>query len=251
MIGAVSTPQRVKHIALKEYKSVLDRISLGASEIGQSRPAMLAGCLYCVRGELLRKIWLPEGLVGEDAFLCAMIVTDLFTHDTDNSKVVRAQDASVVFESYTRLRDVYYNLRRRAITRGINAIMYTYLWARVGKDAPDAGELVRRRNAEDVDWFRKLVREKVEASGWWVMPPGVFTVRLRSLQFLRWPRRLLLLPVALIGTLADAIVHIAANRAIRRALEAVASTAGDLAKQNHGRSRGRQSYCDVYDGLNQ
>ena len=47
------------------------------------------------------------------------------------------------------------------------------------------------------------------------MPPGVFTVRLRSLQYLPWMRRILLLPVALIGTAADAVVHIAANRAIR------------------------------------
>jgi glycosyltransferase involved in cell wall biosynthesis len=211
----VATPARVKHIASKPRKSLYDRISLGASEIGQSRPAMLAGCLYCARANVLRRIWLPAGLVGEDAFLCAMLVTDLFTHHTDHERVVRAPNAAVRFESYTKLRDVFYNLRRRAITRGINAMMYTYLWENVGKVAPDAGSLIKQRNDDDPDWFRKLVRQNVKNGSWWIMPKGVLGVRLMSLGNLRWSRRLALLPTALIASAADLIVHVSANRAIR------------------------------------
>jgi glycosyltransferase involved in cell wall biosynthesis len=214
--ASVSTPQRVKHVAIKARKTVCDLISLGVSEIGQSRPAMLAGCLYCARGHLLRRIWLPAGLVGEDAFVCAMLVTSLFTRPTDNTRVIRAPNAAVMFESYTRVRDVYYNLRRRAITRGINAMMYTYLWANVGKIAPDAGMLIKKRNDQDSDWFCKLVRENVSRGSWWIMPRGAIRVRLTAIANLPYNRRVLLLPAACIALVVDALVHISANRVIRR-----------------------------------
>jgi glycosyltransferase involved in cell wall biosynthesis len=211
-----SIPRRVKHLELKPRRTLRDRVSLGASEIGQSRPAMLAGCLYCARGSVIRRIWLPEGLVGEDAFLGAMLVTNLFTDETRNERIVRAPDATVLFEAYTRFGDVLYNLRRRAVTRCINAMMYDFLWKHVDREVGDAGQLIKRLNDEDPDWFRRIIKERVARSGWLVFEPRLLFVRLTHLKYVPLSRRIVLAPVALIGCALDIVAHLMANSAIKR-----------------------------------
>jgi hypothetical protein len=110
---------------------------------------------------------------------------------------------------------VWYNLRRRAITRGIDAIIYSYLWANVGTTVTDAGELIRLNNSSNPEWVRSLVREHVVKHRWWIMPRGVILVRLTTLFNLPWHRRLALFPVAVLAMIVETLVHISANAAIR------------------------------------
>jgi glycosyltransferase involved in cell wall biosynthesis len=213
--GAIaSTDLPVKHLALKEKKGVLDRLSLGTSAMTQAAPGQLTGQLYCARGDWLRRAWMPDGLLLDDGFLKTMIVTEFFSRPADPSRVVRAPDAAHVFEAYTRLRDILPNQRRQAVGHAVWVILRERL-AEAAREGP-VDAFLARECGRDPEWFRKHLRQRVAQMGWWVMPPGMFGVRFRRLRNLpprqRWAR----LPAALAGAAVDAVVTLWANRTLRR-----------------------------------
>ncbi len=205
----VSTDLPQKHVLFKKHKSLCDRLSLAVGQMTQAAPAQITGQLYCARGGALRRIHMPPGLITEDGYIKFMICTDQMRSPSDNRRVVRAPDASHVFESYTRIRDVFFNQRRQQVAHAIYVFLRDYLAARVGER--DAGEIVRDNNARDPDWYRQLIRERVAKGGWWVMYPGAFGVRFRRLKNLSFPQKIRKLPAALLGFLMDAVVLAAAN----------------------------------------
>jgi hypothetical protein len=217
--GAFFSVGRVlKDVALKEKKSFWERMSLAGSELrhGSAAQPGITGCLYCGRGEVMRRIWFAEGMIGEDAFLNGIVTTDFLRSATPKPElIVAAPNASVVFEAYMRLGEFWANQRRRAVTRGVNAILYSYLWANVN-EKEDAVAVIKRRNEEDPQWFVKLLGEKIEEKGWWVLPEGVVTLRLKQLKGLPLWKAAVKLPVALAGFGLDLCTHLAANRRLRK-----------------------------------
>ncbi len=209
----VSTDLPQKHVLFKKHKSLFDRISLAIGQMTQAAPAQITGQLYCARGPVLRTIHMPPGLMTEDGFIKFMVCTDLFRSPQDSRRVIRAPNASHVFESYTRITDVFYNQRRQQIAHAIYVYLRDDLKARMGEQ--NAGELIRDSNARDPDWYRKLIRQRVEQGGWWVMYPGALTVRFKRLAHLSFFERLLKLPTACFGFLMDAIVLVAANAKLK------------------------------------
>lgn len=210
----IATDTPLKHVLFKERKSWTDRVSLAVADMTRAAPAQITGQLYCARGAVIRRIHMPRGLLTEDGFIRHMVCTDLFTAPSDDRRVVRAPDASHVFESYTRVRDVFFNQRRQQVSHAIFLFLLDFLGERVG--ARDAGEIVRDENARDPDWFSAEVRRRVAAGGAWVMYPGAFSDRWKRWQGLPRGRRAGCLPAALVGTLMDAVVLVAANAKLRR-----------------------------------
>lgn len=208
---AVDLPR--KHIAAKRRKSLLDRLSLAVSGQTQAAPGQLTGQLYCARGPALRRVHMPPGLLVEDGFLKQMICTDQLRKPCDNSLIVRAPDASHMFEAYTGVKDVFFNQRRQQIGHAVYTYLRDYLVGRVGEK--DAGEIIAENNARDPDWFRALIRERMQRSGRWVMYPGAFAVRWRRLRNLSPLKKVLHLPVALAAFLLDVPVLLAANRKLK------------------------------------
>ena len=211
--ASVAVDLPVKHVATKTRKSLLDRISLAVSGMTQAAPGQLTGQLYCARGPLLRRVHMPLGLLVEDGFLKQMLCTDLMRGPCDNNRVVRAPEASHVFEAYTSVKDVFLNQRRQQIGHAVYTYLRDYLRDRVGEQ--DAGQIIAENNARDPDWFRALIRERVARGGAWVMYPGAFAVRWRRLRNLPPLRALLRLPVATAAFLMDVAVLVAANRRLR------------------------------------
>lgn len=213
--AVVSTPEFIKHVALKRRKSLLEWLTLLLGATNRARGYGLCGMMYCGRGEFLRRVCFPDGMIGEDAFLHGLIITDLCrSREERYDRVVGAPDARVVFEAYTSIPKLFKAQRRQAVTRGVNAILWDYLWNNVGE--LDAGELIRRRSAEDPEWFKKLVAERVKEKGWWVMPKGVLLRRLRSLRNLPLGSALATLPWAVVGAVADVVIHVNANSLLKR-----------------------------------
>ncbi len=209
--AAVDLPQ--KHILFKSRKTLGDRLSLAIGQITQTTPAQLTGQLYCARGPMLRRIHMPLGLMVEDGFLKHMICTNQFTQPQDNQRIIRAPNASHVFEAYLRIIDIFNNQRRQQIGHCI----YTYLRDSLKADASgkDAGEVIAENNARDPDWFRKVIRERVQQAGWWVIYPGAFGVRFKRLRNLSVRQAVLRFPVAFVAFLMDVVVLVAANRRLR------------------------------------
>lgn len=211
--AAVAVDLPLKHVATKARKSLLDRISLAVSGMTQSAPGQLTGQLYCARGPLLRRVHMPLGLIVEDGFLKQMLCTDLMRIPCDNNKVIRAPEASHVFEAYTSVKDVFLNQRRQQIGHAVYTYLRDYLRERIGEK--DAGQIIAENNSRDPDWFRALIRDRVAQGGAWVMYPGAFTARWRRLRNLSPLDAFLRLPVAAAAFLVDAVVLIAANRRLR------------------------------------
>ncbi len=211
--AAVSTDLPRKHIATKTHKSLADRLSLAVSGMTQAAPGQLTGQLYCARSPLLRRVHMPLGLLVEDGFLKQMLCSEMMRSPCDNRRVVRAPDASHVFEAYTGLKDIFFNQRRQQIGHAVYTFLRDYLQTHVGEK--DAGEIIAENNARDPDWFCALIRARVKQRGRWVMYPGAFAVRWRRLRNLpRW-RALLRLPVATAAFLLDVAVLVAANHRLR------------------------------------
>lgn len=211
--ASVCVPRPIKHIALKKRRSVMEWVSLQLSAVNRGRTSGIAGCLYCGRGSVLRRIWFPEGLIGEDAFLNGLVLTDLCRSEERYERVVGTENATVVFEAYTTIPAAYKCLRRQAVTRGVNGILWDYLWKNVGE--LDAGELIKKRSDEDPEWFKKLLSEQVRQRGWWVMPKGVLLRRARFLRNLPVLSAVRLLPAAAVAMLVDVVVHVDANSRLK------------------------------------
>jgi glycosyltransferase involved in cell wall biosynthesis len=208
-----STDLPQKHILFKSRKTLGDRLSLAIGQITQSAPAQLTGQLYCARGRMLRRIHMPLGLMVEDGFLKHMMCTHLFTQPSDTQRIIRAPNASHVFEAYFRIMDIFNNQRRQQIGHCIHTYLRDYLKSASGK--MDAGELIAENNARDPDWFRTMIRERVQQGGWWVIYPGALGVRFKRLRNLSPAQALLRLPVAIVAFLMDVVVLVAANRRLR------------------------------------
>ncbi len=211
--AAISTDLPQKHVLFKKRKTLFDRISLAVGSMTQAAPGQVTGQLYAGRGPLLRRIYMPQGLIADDGFLKVMACTDFFRRPADNSRIIRAPNASHVFESYTRLTDIFFNQRRQQIAHSIYVFLRDYLKEAVGEK--DAGEVIRDNNQRDPDWYRKLIRQRVKEGGWWVMYPTALTVRFKRLSLLPPLQALLNFPVALAGFLMDVVVLAAANHKLK------------------------------------
>lgn len=211
--AVIATDLPQKHVLFKSRKTIFDRISIGVGQMTQAAPAQLTGQLYVARGPVLRQIHMPPGLIVEDGFIKHMVCTDQFTRPSDNRRIIRAPNASHVFESYTSLVDIFNNQRRQQVAHAIYVYLRDYLAARAGEK--DAGQIIAENNARDPDWYRALIRERVKQGGWWVLYPGAFAVRFARLRNLSPLQALAKLPVAVAAFLMDVVILVAANRRLK------------------------------------
>lgn len=205
----------VKDIAFRKQQSVMDRLSLAGTTVKTAgrRPA-IAGGLYAARASVLRRIWLPPGLLVEDGFLKAMLVTDFFTVPSRPDRLVRPEGATLIFEACRGIRPVFKHSKRLAVGVCLNALIYDKIWNR--EPGTDAAEFVRRKMEEDPQWLQALMRERVKSAGWWVMPGSLLWKHFESLRKRGMAQKLKRLPVVIGATLFDGAVLWAANRAIKR-----------------------------------
>ena len=212
--AAVAVDMPRKHTEDKRNKTLSDRISLMLSGITRASPGQLTGQLYCARGPLLRQVHIPKGIIVEDGFIKQMVCTELMRKPCDNNLIIRAPEASHVFEAYTGIKDIFLNQRRQQIGHTVYTYLRDYLIQHIGEK--DAGQIIAENNSSNPEWFRELIKQRVCQSRWWVMYPGAFSVRWRRLKNLSIMRRILAIPVATAAFLLDIAVLTAANQTLRK-----------------------------------
>lgn len=205
----------VKHVELKDKQSTYDRLSIGATSLRKGMKGIFAGCLYCGRTDFLREMYLPQALMGEDAFVRAMTVTRGFTQPDDHNLVERVEEAQVIFESYTAPSEILRNKTRRMLELTINAIIYTKLWAESTAESP-AGTLMKQWQAQDPQWSTRLINNTFEERGFWAVPRQFIYKQFLQLKHHSWPVRLKLLPVAIATLPINAYAVVTANRRVAR-----------------------------------
>lgn len=208
----VATDRAVKDFRRKKFLTPLDRLSrrISAQQTGQGG---LCGQLYCGRADALRSIWLPSGLPVEDGFIAAMLVTDGFTRQPDDSAIVCVADASHYYSPVTDVAGFVRHEARIIVGSVINAWLFTVLWE-AGKQE-HTGAFIRRRNAENPRWVEELcAKEKVER-GNWLVPRTFVSWRFAPLRRQPLGRMAMRAPVALAATLAALPAVLRANTILR------------------------------------
>jgi len=154
-VVAVDLP--LKDIATKSSLSVRERMSLSASRVQTAGPPKIAGSLYLARAAAVRAFWLPLGLIVEDGFVKAMLLTNCFREPENPAGIVRAQNATHFFEAVTGFRAWFKHERRLVNGTAINILLFDLLHGLV-QQGTDAGEYVRDRNRADRAWVSELAR---------------------------------------------------------------------------------------------
>ncbi len=147
----------LKDLAFKKSLSLFERASLSATRLNQAGPPKLAGSLYCARAQVVRRIWMPKGLLVEDGFLKAMITTQQFTEQEDLSRLARAPGAAHTFQAVTNLRCLLKHEVRLLIGSWMNVVLFEHLQTRGSQTKQPAGALIHSWNQNSPDWFPCLL----------------------------------------------------------------------------------------------
>ena len=209
----ISTDRPVKHLTRKKSLSLIDRLLLGAGAMTQSAPGQLTGQLYCARGALLRRVWIPRGLIVDDGFLKQILCTDGYSRPVDNSRIVRAEGASHLFECYTRLRDIWNHQLRQALGH----TLYTYLTAYLKREVPQRPvfDTLLEKSRSDPEWFLREIRAEIRRRGVWVMDTASLAMRWRRVRFARGAAKLKFLALAAAATPYDLAVFLVCNARLK------------------------------------
>lgn len=213
----VSTALPLKHLALQSRRTIFQSMSVRLSSLVQRKGGAIAGALYCARGEWLRGAWLPIGVIGDDSFLKLLVVSDLFRGAAQPSRVVRAPNATVVFEANTGIKNILHHQRRRWMSHTINRTLHDYFSEHACPQG--AGQAIKELNRTEPEWVGRLMRDRVRKCGWWVIPRGVLFSRFNYLKGL--PRRsaVAVAPLLAAAFVVDVGVLLAANSAIKRGVQ--------------------------------
>ena len=154
--AVVSVDQPVKDLALRGDPGMKARLSRAAADLAAAGPPKLCGQLYAARADALRRIRVPEGLLVEDGFIKAMLLTDNFRIPEDLSRIVRAEGAWHVFEAESKASTLLRHERRILIGTVINIILFRDL-QQAAANGEDIAERIRARNAQSPDWVAREV----------------------------------------------------------------------------------------------
>ncbi len=155
--GAVAAvDQPVKDLAARGDAGARARLSRAAADLAAVGPPKLCGQLYAARAAALRKIEVPEGLLVEDGFIRAMLLTDNFRSPEDVSRIVRADGAWHVFEAETAFGTLLRHERRIVIGTLVNILLFKEFNA-AAKAGHDVAAMIRARNAAAPDWVAREV----------------------------------------------------------------------------------------------
>lgn len=196
-----------------ENLSLADRGSLAAS--GQkSLEGMLCGQLYCARATELRRIWLPPALPVEDGYLAAMVTTSGFTEPTDLSRIAWVPAARHFFRTHRSIGGFVAHEARIIVGSTINSWLFSMLWD-WGKQG-HVGTFIGQQNGVDAEWLSRLIDQKIEAGGGWLIPMHFILWRLAPLKGQSLAKKLRLAPVALAATALNFVACVRANSILKR-----------------------------------
>jgi len=217
--ATVAIDQVKKDVDKSQKKGILGLLSLNFSE-GKKHNThkAIAGSLYCARGGVIRRIYMPNGLPVEDGFFRAMVVTDNFTHLDDNSKIEVVDDVCHYFQAILSPLKLYRHEKRLIIGATINSMLFNYLWKSVGESGQDAGMIVNRLNAKEVNWLIDLVEKYKAKKGFWFVPSAFAFKYIKNILYgnKKLSKKLVQLPFALVATVIAIVITIDVNFFFRK-----------------------------------
>jgi glycosyltransferase involved in cell wall biosynthesis len=207
-----------KDIARKGRPTLRERLSLAGSDMTDTTEGRLNGMLYCMRAGIARNLYIPRDLIAlEDGFLKSAVCTDFFRAPTDPSRVVSVRGATHLYVPYLSLRDFLNNQKRQMIGQTTVHVAVEYLKTLPEPDLANLGATLRRSDARDPDWLKRLIEAHLARNrAFWRLFPGILGFRWRRLGQMGWGRRLTHFPAAAVGFGATLVACWRASRYLRR-----------------------------------
>ncbi len=201
----------VKHLAARANPSARDRLSLTSSRLAATGNAKLCGQFWAGRTPSIRRIHIPNGMLVEDGFLKAILLTDHFRQPEDLSKIVQIPHRHE-FEAETRLPSIIKHERRILLGTLVNQAIFEHMIAlRQSGDEPAAW--LENQNARDPDWLAEFSRRKLRETPFHRQAREFI---LRPWTQWRQTRSPKLLPAALARLTLNTLVALSARRALHR-----------------------------------
>lgn len=204
--ASISTDRPCKSIAFKQHKTLLDRLSLMASQMTHAGEAQLCGQLYCIRSHVARQIFLPRHLGScDDGFIKTTVCTDFFTQPSNPRRIVIAKDSSHTFDAYTSIPGILKNQKRQMIGQTIvHVLVDKYMPKLEPAERTALAATLQKEECADPFWLKKLIAEHARRTRhFWQIYPGIVGFRFKRLAKLKGPRKVLLLPMAICGFLVS------------------------------------------------
>ena len=199
-VVAVDLP--LKDITAKKSLSLREKISVSASRLQVAGAPKIAGSLYLARAAALRSFWMPVGLIVEDGFVKAMLLTDSFRKPEDTGAIVRAAGATHYFEAVTGFQAWFKHERRLVNGTAINILLFSLMLDLVRK-GENPGDVIRANNESNPAWVADLAksyRGPLPGAAEFVFQP------LKKLRRLPPTKRVLAFPVAILRAVLNVAV---------------------------------------------
>ena len=212
--AVVCVDQPVKDIEAKPNLTFLERLLLFATPKIDPDDVPLCGQLYCALSGSLRQIKLPVAIPFEDGLLRALLLTKGFTAPEDPRRIILDANVAHRFASVATLRELF----THEVWIVAGSIVSMLLFERFGAEcSPDRSAMTLMNDWQDQDpeWLQRYVENQVQERGWLLLPRQWWTRRWSGLGKLPSVRGLWRFPVALIATVMDTLIFIAAIRDVR------------------------------------
>ena len=127
-------------------------LSNAASALAASGPPKLCGQLYAARATALRAFWIPEGMLVEDGYIRAMLLTNNFREREELQRIVRPAGAMHLFDPEVGIRSLLRHEKRILIGTLVNIALFQDM-QKMAERGENPGTVMGKRNAEDPEWF--------------------------------------------------------------------------------------------------
>lgn len=187
------------------------------SQFYQRKPgrgkASMCGQFYCANATRLRQITLPIGLLSQDGFIRAMVLTSCLTEDEQLRRILVLKDAHHLHPAYTKLSGRFRYEKRQMMSTTVYGFIYAFLNSMPPSMETRMAE-VARLNEGEPSWVARLVEEECHGRAFvvpWRVPVRRLQ-RLRPINLRKLPKVLAAIPVVVF----DTVVAFAASRELRR-----------------------------------
>jgi glycosyltransferase involved in cell wall biosynthesis len=192
--------------------SLMKLASSALSKTATGDRAGICGQFYCARAERLKRITLPRGLLSQDGFIGAMIVSSALCEPSDPDRIKGVPDAYHLHPAYTKLSQRFRYEKRQAMSTTVYTFIYDMMLD-LPPDMDDRMDRIRQLNVEEPDWVEKLVIQRCSGR-WFVVPSDYVFKRLKRLRHF-WRTSWKKTPWILAATVFDIWVGISASHELR------------------------------------
>lgn len=177
------------------------------------KPSGICGQFYCARARRLKSLVLPAGLLSQDGFIRAMILTSALTTTEELNRIQRVPDAYHLHPAYATLSRRYRYEKRQMVSVVVFRSVYKFLRTLPNTYEERMSE-IHRLNSVDPNWVSRVVQSDSTESMMALPKRQVFN-RFDRWRERPWPRRIAMAPIVFLAMLFDVFVCLRAAAELR------------------------------------